>query len=158
MESHHFNGDLSNAELLFRTIFSVNRLSVYGAIADWCGEVAQQISDRAFSSTGKLVAQMNEQLNCRLSPEVVSVMTKPSEINKAGFMRKISPGQYFVTIHDPDGGFGGGAGSCRDYTLRDDEDSVLGRIRGHTKIGPVRQIKVTYHLGQCGIEIQILNH
>ena len=30
----------------------------------------------------------------------------------AGFMRKISLGQYFVTIHDMDDGFGS-AGSCR---------------------------------------------
>ena len=49
--SIHYDGDLWNAELLLRTIISVNQLSVYGAIADWCG---QQISDHAFSSTGKL--------------------------------------------------------------------------------------------------------
>ena len=88
---------------------------------------------------------MNEQLDCELSPEVVSVITKPLEINvpaqgnllrshnkrfenlpedikviltgeTAGFMRKISPGQCFVTIHDLDDGFGGGAGVCREYT------------------------------------------
>ena len=41
----HYNGDLSNAELLFRTITSVNQLSAYGAISDWCEELAQQISD-----------------------------------------------------------------------------------------------------------------
>ena len=35
-----------------------------GAIADWCGELAQKISDHAFCSTGKPVAQMNEQLDC----------------------------------------------------------------------------------------------
>ena len=32
---------------------------------------------------------------------------------------------------------------------RDDEDSVLvGWIRGHTKIGPVREVRVTNHLEQ----------
>ena len=41
----HYNGDLSNAELLFRTITLVNQLSAYGAISDWCEELAQQISD-----------------------------------------------------------------------------------------------------------------
>ena len=32
--SIRYNGDLSNAELLFHTISSVDQLSVYGAIAD----------------------------------------------------------------------------------------------------------------------------
>ena len=32
-------------------IISVNQLSVYGAILDWCAELAQQISDHSFSST-----------------------------------------------------------------------------------------------------------
>ena len=85
----HCNGDLSNAELLFRTMIYVSQLSVFGAIADWCGELAQQISDHAFSSTGKPVAQ-NEELDC---------------------------GHCFVTIHDLDDGRGGGAGACREHTL-----------------------------------------
>ena len=41
----------------------------------------EQISDHAFSSTGKLVAQMNEQLDCEFSLEVVCVLTKPPEID-----------------------------------------------------------------------------
>ena len=78
--SSHFNSDLSNAELLLRTTNSVNQPSIYGAIAGWCGELAQQISDHAFSSPGKPAAHMNEQLDCSLSPEVLSVMTEPLEI------------------------------------------------------------------------------
>ena len=50
--SIHYNGDSSTAELPFRTIISVNQLSVYGAISDWCEELAQQMSDHSFSSTG----------------------------------------------------------------------------------------------------------
>ena len=39
---------------------------------------------------------------------------------------------------------------------RDDEySSPVGWIRGHTKIGPLRQVKVTYHSEQLGIEIQV---
>ena len=45
--SIYFNGDKSNAELLFRTIISVDQLSVYGAVAEWSGELAQQISAHA---------------------------------------------------------------------------------------------------------------
>ena len=64
--SIHYNGEWSNAELLFRTIISVNQLSVKWAIADFCRELSQRISDHAFSSTRKPVAQMNEQFDCEL--------------------------------------------------------------------------------------------
>ena len=32
----HFNGDPVNTELLFQTVHSVNQLSVYAAVTDWC--------------------------------------------------------------------------------------------------------------------------
>ena len=58
-----------------------------------------------------------------------------------GLVRKVSPGQLSVTIHDLDDGFGGGGGACREYTRpRDDDCSVpVGWIRAHTQLGPVRQ-------------------
>ena len=34
--SFHFNGDSMNTELLFQSIHSVNQLSAYGAVANWC--------------------------------------------------------------------------------------------------------------------------
>ena len=45
----------TTAELLFRTLISINRLGIYGAVADWCTELALQISDHSSSSTRKLV-------------------------------------------------------------------------------------------------------
>ena len=36
----HFNGDPTNTELLFQTVHSVNQLSVYGAVANWCHQFA----------------------------------------------------------------------------------------------------------------------
>ena len=32
----HFNADASNTELLFRSIHSVNQLSISGAVSNWC--------------------------------------------------------------------------------------------------------------------------
>ena len=32
----HFNADASKTELLFRIIHSVNQLSIYGAVSNWC--------------------------------------------------------------------------------------------------------------------------
>ena len=139
----HYSGDMSKAELLFRTIISVSQLSVHGAISDWCGELAQLISDHSFSSTGKPAGKMNEQLDCRLSPEVLCALAKPLATQHSGtgkpvakviderfgtlpedikvipnlrnswFMRKIFPGHCSVTIHDLDDGFDGGTGACR---------------------------------------------
>ena len=41
----HYNADPATAELLYRIIISVSHLSMYGAVADWCEELVQQISD-----------------------------------------------------------------------------------------------------------------
>ena len=62
-------------------------------------------------------------------------------------------GQNFRTIHDVDDGFEGKTGSCSEYTLHhDDQDSeLIGSIRGHTKIGAVRQVRVTCCLDQIVI-------
>ena len=38
-KSIHSNGSHENIELLLRTVFSANQLSIYGAIADLCDEV-----------------------------------------------------------------------------------------------------------------------
>ena len=80
------------------------------------------------ASTGKPVAHMNEQRDCQRSPDVVTVVTKPHEIDVLGqgnllrnhnerfenlpedvkviltcekirFISKVSPGQCFITIH-----------------------------------------------------------
>ena len=53
-----------------------------------------------------------------------------------------------------DDGFGGKTGSRGECTLlRDHQDSEpVGWIRGHTRIGPVHQIRVMCCLDQHGIE------
>ena len=66
----HFSGDLSNAELLFRTIPSTSSVSTeQSCVESWLSKSPIM----HFSSTGKLEAHMNEQLDCSLSLEVVSV-------------------------------------------------------------------------------------
>ena len=61
-----------------------------------------------------------------------------------GFVRKVSPGQLSVTIHDLDDGFGGGGGACREYTRpRDDDCSV-----------PVGWIPVLCGSDSCSQELQ----
>ena len=40
-ETRHFNADVSNTELLLRISHSVNQVSIYGAVSNWCEEVGQ---------------------------------------------------------------------------------------------------------------------
>ena len=42
-KSFHFNGGDGNIELLLRTVISANQLSVYGAIADSCNELSEDL-------------------------------------------------------------------------------------------------------------------
>ena len=71
--SIHFCGDDETAEVVLRTIISVNQLSIYGAVADVCDELACRISDCS-ESTGKLVAQDN--------PETTVILTELMTTNK----------------------------------------------------------------------------
>ena len=61
-----------NAEFLLRTLNSANQLSIYGAVADWCHELAQQIPGQSSSSTEESIAKVHEQLDCPLAPEEVN--------------------------------------------------------------------------------------
>ena len=60
-------------------------------------------------------------------------------------------------VHDVNDDVGGKTGSCREHTLLcDHQDSQpTGWIRGHTRIGSVRQVKVICCRDQCGIKIQV---
>ena len=151
--SIHFNGDTSNAELLFRTISLANQLSIHGAVTDWCDELAQQIPGQSFSTIEKSIAKLNEQLIRKLAPEEVNTLEKTlwtevqastnrlrdheekfAKLSKemkvtqtceiAGFMKKVSRGQCFRTLKDIDHGCGGKTGACREFSLpRDHDDS-----------------------------------
>ena len=75
------SADLSNADLLFRTINSANQLSVYRAVGKWCDELTQQIPGQHFSSMEKSVAKVNEQLRRKLEPEEVNTFVRTPGTN-----------------------------------------------------------------------------
>ena len=85
--SIHYNGDSATAELVLRIIISVNQLSINGAVSDRCEELAQQISDHPSSSTGKLVAKMNDESESKVAPTVVG------DLDKFTFDQCSSPGK-----------------------------------------------------------------
>ena len=68
------------AELLFRLIISVTLFSIFGVVADWCEEFAQQISDHSSSSTGNLVTLVNDDSESD-APADASVLTRSPKIN-----------------------------------------------------------------------------
>ena len=69
--SIHYYGDSDTAELIFRTIVSVIQLSIYGAVSDWCEELAQRISDSAGGPAPK------DEPESLMEPTVVSTSTNP---------------------------------------------------------------------------------
>ena len=122
-------------------------------------------------TAGRPVAEFNDDAESRVAPNVVSILTKSTfdqcsssgslvassqrkirnsprrhRVSKAsedaGFMRKISRGQ-FMTLDDMELTGFGYAGSCREHASpQDDERSTLiGWVRGDTKIGPILEVK-----------------
>ena len=72
--SVHFCGDTDTVEVCLRTIISTNQLSVYGAVADMCDDLASRISDCSIS-TRRLVAE--DKSETMVVPTDVSTSTKP---------------------------------------------------------------------------------
>ena len=72
--SFHFSGDCETVEVMFRTVVSVNQLSVLGAVADLCEEPASSIFDYP-TNKGRPVAQ--EKPSTTVSPTDLVPMTNP---------------------------------------------------------------------------------
>ena len=73
--SIHYCGDSEIAELIFRTIVSVSQLSIYGAVSDWCEELAKRISICSEQSAGKPASKNNSEPTMALA--AVSTATNP---------------------------------------------------------------------------------
>ena len=164
---------------LFRTIISVNQLSIYGAVSDVCEEnkschvrtgrpaLAEQ-SDPWFAPANLLImtpgpsieilAQENLLQKCK---ERVGRLPQQDRLIKmftdAGFLKTIEVGQYFMTKHTDEFLQFAGPVTCREYTLPRDEKSTdpKGWIRGNTKIGPVLEVTTSYLQGKYRVEITI---
>ena len=124
--SIHVNGSDETVEVILRTIISVNQLSVYGTVADMCGELAWEIS-KCSKGTGKPLAPDN--LETMLMPPEVSTadQTSPTDArvhenllreyeqkfanfpehlqlttlcSSAGLAKTVEKGQYFTALDD----------------------------------------------------------
>ena len=163
MKSIHFNGSDETVDLFFRTIISVNQLSVYGAVADLCGQIGRD--SRGMGKPGATenlesmviptefldanpISQTDAQVQGNMLRECEQKFAELPEQEKltklcsnAGFSKNIEKGQFFITLDDDQ--LDSLKGSCREYTLPRSDESlhVRGWIRGHTKIGPVLDVK-----------------
>ena len=155
--SIHFNGDASNAKPLFRTICSAQSahrfLVRHSEIGNW--------RSKKWMLRQKHLRLMfkHREIDCVISKRNSKICRKRWKwltCETAAFMRKVSPGQCFRTIHDIDDGFGGKTGACRESSLLRDHDNCepVGWIKGFAQIGRVIQVRATCYLDQYGIEIQ----
>ena len=171
---------LETIETIFRTIISVNQLSLYGAVAEMC-EACETLHDRTVqlvvggqssSSFVPSVIKTEVPLDCddlahkdlllQQYGERIEKLSQEDKSSKfcmdAGFLNVVEIGQCFTTkdttefsqFHPV---------ACREYTLpRDKEVSQPKRwIQGNTQIGPVLEVVICYLRGKYGVEIIILS-
>ena len=179
-ESIHFCADGEAVETVFRTIISVNQLSIEGAVSDLCKEcntchdrtgrhfVAGQ-SDLFFVPTSvmKTSAPSTDDLAqedlLQKYEERVERLSQQNRVIKtctdAGFLTTVGARQYFMTKDTEEFSQFTDSVACREYTLQSDENlsEPKGWIRGNTMIGPVLEVTTCCLLGKYGVEFRILN-
>ena len=159
---------------VFRTIISVNQLSLYGAVSDLC-EKYESLHDKS----GRLDKVMGQSIVLiEIKTEVPLENDDPAYQNfllqqyeerivrlshqdrlsqfcmDAGFLSVVENGQYFMT---KDTGEQIHAVACREYILprEDGSSQPRGWIQGNTRIGPVLEVTTSCLYGKHGVEIRI---
>ena len=165
---------------VFRTITSVNQLSLYGAVAEMCEEyesfhdrtVKPAMGGQSSSSFVPSVIKTNVPLNnddhaykdflLQRYGERVEKLSRQDRLSKfcmdAGFLNAVEIVQYFITKDTAEFSQFTDAVACREYTLpRDEETSEpKGWIKGNTKIGPVLGVTTCCLQGKYGVEMRIM--
>ena len=159
--SMHFCADQGTIETVFRTIISVNQLSIYGAVSDLCDEyracqaragrpVLAGQSDPLFEPASLLMTTPTPSTEVPAQEDLlqkykerVERLSQQSRMIKictdAGFLTTVEVGQYF--IHDKGEEFSQFTEpvTCREYTLPREMKNHLTRkfgFEGIPKLGP----------------------
>ena len=165
--SIHLCADGDTIETVFRTIISVNQLSIYGAVSDLCEEysscqtrtgrlvVAEQ-SDPLFAPADLLIMTPTPSIEILAQENLLQkhkecVENLPDHLIKicidAGFLKTVEVGQYFMTKHTDEFLQFVEPVACREYTLPRDDKSTdpKGWIQGTPKLDPYwKSQPVTY--------------
>ena len=148
--STHFCGDDNTAQLVLRTIISVNQLSTYGAVADVCDELTCRISGcsvpfwepvaqntpettvtPAELSTTNETPLTNDNVQGHLLHDEQKIVNLPDHLqliklcSSVGITKTVARGRYFTILHDAVDKLGG---SCREYTSPRDNASKSDRM------------------------------
>ena len=75
-----------NTELLFQTIHSVNQLSVYGAVANWCYRFGSTEEEK-----GRASILVDNKILTKLKPEEVQLLVSPPTRATGNRMPEKSP-------------------------------------------------------------------
>ena len=173
--SIHFCADGDTIGTVFRTIISVNQLSIHGAVSELSEEystcqtrtvrpVLAGQSDPLFEPAKLLITtptswieipaqenllQKNKERVERLSQQdrVIKICTD------AGFLKTVEVGQFLMTKHTDEFSQFTEPVTRREYTLPREENSTdpKGWIRGNTKLGPL-EVTTSYLQGKYGVE------
>ena len=174
----HFNADASNAELLFRIIHSVNQLSVYGAVSNWCEpfglteEENGQEKQKESVTKGVLTSVKSQEVKLLVSsPRPVSGNSLRENIQDfeslsgtirftrvcelASFQHRVSAGMSYKTRLDEGDDLEQIIPSCREYTLSrvNPQSTAFAAIPAGTIIGPVIEVKIVKIIDQYGFGI-----
>ena len=112
----HFSADGNTIETVFRTIISVNHLSIYGAVSD--------LFDKYRICQARTVRP------------VLAGQSDP------GFLTTVEVGQFFTTKDTDEFSQFPESVACREYTLPRDENLSEQKVgfRGNTNMGPVLEV------------------
>ena len=152
--SIHYCADLETIKSVFRTITSVNQLSLHGAVAEMCEEdesfhdrtVKPVVGGQSSSSVVPSVIETNvlldnddrahKDLLLQRYGERIEKLSQQDKLSKfcmdAGFLNVLEIRQYFMTKNTAEFSQFTDAVACREYTLPRDESSSepKGWIRG----------------------------
>ena len=156
--SIHFFADGRTIETVFRSVISVNQLSIYGAVSDLCEEysscqtrtrrlVLAGQSDPLFLPTSSLMKTPTPSTDDPAREDLLQKyqerVERPSQQNRvikicidAGFLTTVDVGQHFMTKHTDEFLEFAEPVTCREYILPrvDKSSDPKGWIRGNTNI------------------------
>ena len=171
--------DQETIRTVFRTITSINQLSLYGAVTEMCEEYESYhdrtggpvVRGQSSSSFVPSVMKTNMPLKdddpthkeflLQRCKERIEKLTQQNRLSKictnARFLTTVEIGQYFMTKDTEEFSQLTDSVACREYTLPRDEDSSepKGWIKGNTKIWPVLEVATCYLHGKHGVEVRI---
>ena len=179
--SIHFCADLETIKTVFRTIISVNQLSLNGAVAEMCEEyetfhdrTGQPVVGEKSSSSFVLSViktevpldrdnRAHKDLLLQQYGERIEKLSQQDRLSKfcvdAGFLNVVEIGQHFMTKDTEEFSQFTGAVAFREYTLPRDEDSSepKGWIKGTPKLDPYWKLQPVALHDKYGVEIRIMS-